>query len=218
MLKKALIYCRVSSRTQVQGDSLENQEEQCQRAVRLNHYPTVPPEDIYKDAFSGRRDSRPAWDALMQHCQQHSKNIGAVFIYRIDRFSRAGAFSYESLRIELERYGICLLDAEGIIQASQNAFEDLGFSYEWSNYRPSSVNEMIRAEQGRDEVRSILTRTIGAQIRLAQRGYWNRQAPYGYKTSKTIDDYGRKRTVLVPLEEEACHIREMFRDASSRIG
>ncbi len=147
----------------------------------------------------------------MQYCQERGDLVGAVFIYKIERFSRAGAISYESLRMELEKHRIQLLDAEGIIQAAQNEFEDLGFSYEWSHYRPSSVNEMLRAEQGRDEVRSILTRTIGAQIRLAQRGHWNRQAPYGYTTTKVVDEAGKKRTTLEPFEKEAHHIREMFR-------
>ncbi len=68
---------------------------------------------------------------------------------------------------------------------------------------------MLEAERAKDEVRDILTRMIGSEIRYTQLGYWSRSAPYGYKTDK-IETNNGKRTILAELPSEGQIIKRMY--------
>lgn len=67
----------------------------------------------------------------------------------------------------------------------------------------------MEAERAKDELRDILSRMIGAEVRYTRLGYWMRQAPYGY-TSEKIETRNGKRTILRPDPIEAPLIRKMF--------
>jgi hypothetical protein len=82
-------------------------------------------------------------------------------------------------------------------------------SYEWSNHFPSRKTELLEAERAKDEVRDILTRMIGSEIRYTQLGYWSRAARYGYQTQKVETPNGR-RVILVEQPEQAPIIRKMY--------
>lgn len=68
---------------------------------------------------------------------------------------------------------------------------------------------MLEAERSKDEVRDILSRVIGAEIRYTQMGYWMRQAPYGFVSEKLETQHG-KRMVLRPHPDEAEYIIKIF--------
>jgi hypothetical protein len=76
-------------------------------------------------------------------------------------------------------------------------------------YCPSKKSEILEAERSKDELRDIMSRMIGAEIRYTRNGYWMRQPPFGYYSEKVDTNQG-KRTVLRPREEEAAFIRKMF--------
>lgn len=212
MRDEVLMYPRVSTGKQGdRGESIETQIAACIACVKERGYPEVKPEHIFSDYFSGRESSRPGWDRLVEYCLSNPKKVKAVVIYRIDRLSRGGAASYEEHRKILENLGIELIDAYGTIQSERNSIEETGFEYDWSKYRPSEASELMEAHNSKDEVRKILTRTVTAQISLVNKGYWNRQAGYGYQTKKIFDEEGKRRTILAPLEPEATHMREIFR-------
>ncbi len=103
-----------------------------------------------------------------------------------------------------------LVDIYGVISAQQiNTLDHLGFEYGWSKYSPGKKSEILEAERSKDELRDIMTRMIGAEIRYTQMGYWMRQPPYGYRSEKVDTNQG-KRTTLKPRKEEAKFIQKMF--------
>lgn len=90
-----------------------------------------------------------------------------------------------------------------------NTLEHLGAAYKWSVYSPTQKAEILEAERAKDEMRDIMSRMIGAQIRYARMGYWIRQAPYGYELERLETGNG-KRCLLKPHAEEAYYIKKMF--------
>ncbi len=87
--------------------------------------------------------------------------------------------------------------------------EHLGVEYRWSKYSPTKKTEILEAERSKDEVRDILSRLVGSEIRYARLGYWMRRPPYGYTAQKMDTEHG-KRSILVPHPQEAVFARKMF--------
>jgi hypothetical protein len=105
---------------------------------------------------------------------------------------------------------VTLADTYGVISNEQiNTLGHLGQEYKWSKYSPSRKSEMLEAERSKDEVRDILSRVIGAEIRYTQMGYWMRRAPYGFVSEKVETQHG-KRMVLKSHSDEAKYIVQMF--------
>jgi hypothetical protein len=72
---------------------------------------------------------------------------------------------------------------------------------------PYQKAEILEAERANDEVRDILSRMVGAEIRYARMGYWVRQAPYGFMTAKIDTPHG-KRCILRPEPDEGPFVRK----------
>ena len=112
--------------------------------------------------------------------------------------------------MQLTKYGVRLVDIYGIIGAKDvNTLEHLGVEYNWSVYSPTKKSEILEAERAKDEMRDIMSRMIGAEIRYVRLGYRVRQAPYGYMNEKVETPHGR-RVILAPHPEEAQWIKKMF--------
>ena len=88
--------------------------------------------------------------------------------------------------------------------------EHLGFEYGWSVYSPSKKSEILEAERSKDELRDIMTRMVGAEIRYTKLGYWMRMPPYGY-VSRRVEPAHGKRTILESDPVEANHIITAFK-------
>jgi len=69
------------------------------------------------------------------------------------------------------------------------------------------------AEVKRDQIDEQLCRLIGRQMKLTQQGYWIGNYLFGFTAKKQQDTTGngKKRTILVPDENEDKYIREMYR-------
>ena len=112
--------------------------------------------------------------------------------------------------MQLVKSGVQLLDVEGIIGTETiNTLAHLDMSFSWSKFSPTRKNELLAAEDGKDEVRRILTRMIGAEIRYVRMGYRVRQAPPGYQNAKIDTDHGT-RVILVPHPIESPWFIRMF--------
>lgn len=116
---------------------------------------------------------------------------------------------YENLKQKFARYGVEIIDSYGIIQPAKNTLEHLGVEYEWSRIHPSEINELVVAQNGKNEVNQILTRMIGAEINLVREGYKVRQKDDGYLNSK-IYVGGKKRVIQVPDPKRAHFFIKMF--------
>ena len=206
-LRNGILAVRVSTVGQgIDGDSPEAQVEQGKRYAPA-HGINIVKILTYLESAAG--DNQP-----MQHVVDYAldpKNeIDVVLVKSIDRFTRAGATAYDLLKRQLDPHNIHLEDMYGVISNTKvNTLEHLGMQYRWSVHAPSRKTELLEAERAKDEVRDILTRMIGSEIRYTQIGYWLRGAPYGYQTER-IETINGKRTVLIEKPGQAEIVRMMY--------
>jgi DNA invertase Pin-like site-specific DNA recombinase len=202
-----LLAIRVSSDKQgLDGDSPEAQREQGERFA-ATHGIVITETIILMESAS--HDEQPM-QKVINACKVKSKGVEVVLIKSIDRFTRGGGDYYGPLKKQLTTLGVSLVDMYGIIGQSQvNTLEHTGFKYYWSEFNPSQKTEYLEAERAKDEMRDIMSRMIGAEIRYTQLGYWMRQPPYGFM-SETVDTNNGKRTVLKPHPDEAPLVTRLF--------
>ena len=205
--RNGLLAIRVSSTKQgLDGDSPEAQREQGERYAE-NHNIAIIKTLSYLESAS--KEAQP-----MQHVVDFAKNpkngINVVIVKSIDRFTRGGSYAYDHMKMQLEPLGIELLDMHGIISnVKVNTLDHLGVEYDWSKYSPSRKAELLEAERAKDELRDIMTRMIGSQVRYTRLGFWMRRPPYGF-VNQRVDTAHPKRYILVPQDDEAFYIRKMF--------
>ncbi len=205
--KNAVAAIRVSTTKQgTEGDSPEAQKEQIERFAETKGI-TIKKFFVFMESAS--KEQQPMQEAV-DYCKNASNGVDLFIIKSIDRFTRGGSLSYDMLKTQLESSKVQLVDIYGVISSQQvNTLDHLGFEYKWSLYSPSKKSEILEAERSKDELRDIMSRMIGAEIRYTKNGYWMRQPPYGYYSEKVDTNQG-KRTTLKPREEEAVFIRKMF--------
>ena len=205
--KNAVAAIRISSIKQgLQGDSPEAQKEQIE-VFAETHNINVKKFFIFMESASG--EEQPVQEAI-DFCKSSRNGIQLFIIKSIDRFTRGGSYLYDHLKMQLERYGVKLVDIYGVIgQQEVNTLEHLGLQYNWSVYSPTKKSEILEAERAKDEMRDIMSRMIGAEIRYTRLGYRVWGAPYGYVNEKIETENGR-RVILKPHPEESKWILKMF--------
>lgn len=206
-LENAVAAIRVSSVKQgTDGDSPEAQREQIEQFA-LRHNFKIKKFFVFLESAS--KEQQPIQEAI-DYCKNLNNDIQVFIIKSIDRFTRGGSYFYDSLKMQLERNGVRLVDIYGIIGARQvNTLEHLGVEFSWSVYSPTKKAELLEAERSKDELRDIMSRMIGAEIRYSRMGYWVRRPPFGFD-NKRVETLHGKRTVLIPHPHESRWIIKMF--------
>ena len=205
--KRAVSGVRVSSIKQgTAGDSPEAQKEQVESFTQNHGITLVKEFRFMESAFHTKQPMQEAVDYF-----KDPKNKVDLFIIKsIDRFTRGGLDTYRPLKLQLRKHGVELMDIHGVINPNKvNTLDHLGVEYDWSGYYPSDKMEILEAERAKDEMRDIMTRMIGAEVRYTRLGYWMRQPPHGLR-SKKIDTENGRRCILVPDEYEAQYITKIF--------
>ncbi len=205
--ENAVAAIRVSSVKQgLQGDSPEAQKEQIEQFAKA-HNINVKKFFIFMESAS--KEEQPVQEAI-DYCESPKNDIQLFIIKSIDRFTRGGSYLYDHLKMQLTRYHVRLVDIYGIIGAQDvNTLEHLGVKYDWSVYSPTKKSEILEAERAKDEMRDIMSRMIGAEIRYVRLGYRVRTPPFGYRNEKVETANGR-RNILVPDPKEAPFVLKMF--------
>jgi site-specific DNA recombinase len=205
--KNAVAAIRVSTSKQgTDGDSPEAQKEQIERFAQT-HGIVIKKFFVFLESAS--KEQQPMQEAI-DYCKNPKNHIELFIIKSIDRFTRGGSLSYDLLKTQLDTHDVSLVDIYGVIRSEKvNTLDHLGFEYKWSVYSPSKKSEILEAERSKDELRDIMSRMIGAEIRYTQMGYWMRRAPYGF-TSEKIDTQNGKRTILKPEPTESKFMIKMF--------
>ena len=206
-VQNAVAAIRVSTTSQgTDGDSPEAQKEQIERYV-ISRNITIKKFFVFLESAS--KEQQPMQEAV-DYCKDPKNEIDLCVIKSIDRFTRGGSFSYDTLKNQLDDCNVLLVDIYGVISSQKiNTLEHLGVKYKWSEYSPTKKGEMLEAERAKDEVRDILSRMVGAEIRYARMGYWVRRAPFGCENVK-IETQNGKRCILMPHSTEAPFIIKMF--------
>ena len=205
--KNAVIAVRVSSDKQYdEGDSPEAQIEQLTILANRMNARIVK---VFEFAESGSKLIQPMQQAIT-YCQDPKNDIQLFLIKSIDRFTRGGAEVYAHLKKQLDVANVRLIDNYGVISHNLiNTLEHLDIEYKWSKYSPSQKSEYLEAERAKDELRDILTRMIGAEVRYTRLGYWMRQSPLGFDSQKIETKHG-KRSILIPHPKESVFIKRLF--------
>lgn len=203
----AVAAIRVSTTKQgTDGDSPEAQKEQIERFAE-NKGLTIKKFFVFLESAS--KEQQPMQEAI-DYCKDPKNGVQLFIIKSIDRFTRGGSLSYDLLKTQLESCQVRLVDIYGVISSEQvNTLEHLGLEYKWSVYSPSKKSEILEAERSKDELRDIMSRMIGAEIRYTRMGYWMRQPPYGFVSEK-IETKNGKRTILKPQVEESKYVIKMY--------
>ncbi len=205
--ENAVAAIRISSIKQgLQGDSPEAQKEQIEQFAKTRNI-TIKKFFIFMESAS--KEVQPVQEAI-DYCKNPSNDIQLFIIKSIDRFTRGGSYLYDHLKMQLTKENVKLIDIYGIIGSQDvNTLEHLGFEYNWSVYSPTKKAEILEAERAKDEMRDIMSRMIGAEIRYVKLGFRVRQPPYGYVNEKVETSHG-KRVILKPHPEESQWILKMY--------
>ncbi len=206
-IENAVAAIRVSSTKQgLQGDSPQAQKEQIEQFAKAHN---IHVKKFFIFMESASKEEQPVQEAI-DYCKDSKNDIQLFIIKSIDRFTRGGSYFYDHMKMQLTRYGVKLIDIYGIISNQQvNTLEHLGLQYDWSVYSPTKKSEILEAERAKDEIRDILSRMIGAEIRYVRMGYRVRPAPFGYMNEKIDTPHG-KRVILKPHPIEAPLVQKMF--------
>ena len=205
--ENAVAAIRVSTTKQgTDGDSPGAQQEQMERFAEARG---VVIKKFFIFLESASKEQQPMQEAI-DYCKNPKNNIQLFIIKSIDRFTRGGSDFYGPLKRQLDDCNVALVDIYGIIsQQKVNTLEHLGVKYKWSEYSPTQKVEYLEAERAKDELRDIMSRMIGAEVRYTRMGYWMRQPPFGLMSEK-IETPNGKRTVLVPHPTEGPLMRKLF--------
>ena len=205
--ENAIAAIRISSTKQgLEGDSPEAQREQIERFAQTHN---INVKKFFVFIESASKEHQPVQEAI-DYCKNPKNNIQLFVIKSIDRFTRGGSYSYDHLKMQLTRYGVKLVDIYGVIGTQEiNTLEHLGVNYSWSTYSPTKKSEILEAERAKDELRDIMSRMIGAEIRYMRLGYSVKSAPFGYVNEKVETPHG-KRCILKPNPKESRWVLKMF--------
>lgn len=182
--KKYFSYVRVSTEMQVEGYSLEGQENRIKKFAEREEMICA---GSYKDAGkSGKSiEGRPDFKRLLYDIQSGAQ-VDFIIVYKLSRFGRNAADILNSLEL-IQSYGVELICVEEGIDSSQTSGKLLISVL-------SAVAEIERE--------NILEQTMNGRREKARQGLWNGgPAPYGYIL---------KDNSLVISEEEADIVRLIF--------
>jgi len=164
--KKAVLYCRVSTKEQVdEGNSLITQEKICKEYATKNGYDIA--EIFIEQGESAKTADRTELQKLFTYCADKKNNIKAVIIYKLDRLSR-NTDDYSQIRLLLKRYGV-------EIKSTTEHFED-------SPVGRFMENTMANIAQFDNDIRA--ERCAGGMKEAMREGRYVWMAPIGYDNVK----------------------------------
>ncbi len=206
-----IAYARVSTPKQaIEGNGLDIQVDRLEAGCTRQDWRIVPAGKVLQEPFTGGTDQRPVYELALKFMKDNPGLVRYFVVANIDRFSREGSMRYQQMKAELAMLRVELRDLTGIIQPQSNSLEHFGFSYEWSTNSPSQISEIVIAETARFEKSQILTRMVGAQIKLTQDGYHIGRPDDGYISKRIFVDNKRKYA-LFPDPDRVHLFREIFR-------
>lgn len=179
----AVIYCRVSSKEQVGGTSLESQELACREYAARNHL------DVAK-VFVERGESAKFADRtqlleLLAFCRDRTKTVDCLLVWKVDRLAR-NVGDHFSIKASLLRQNIRVVSVTEPIDAKPEG----------------KLLETILAgfAQFDNDIRAA--RTVQGLRRKIQEGLYPWMAPLGYRTATL----GQKKTEPDRPEQPAFRI------------
>ncbi len=187
-MKKAILYCRVSSDEQAKGGSLKYQEDALRRYCESNGIEVV---DVYREDYSAKTFNRPDMNTICKKYLHKHKEVDAdaLLVLRWNRFTREASEGWEYIS-KFKKYGI-----------EVNAVEEhLDFNVSESKIMLSVYLTMAEVD---NDKRSTATKD-GIHQALKE-GKCAGSAPYGYvnKREGKHNSWIEFDPVEAPLVQEA---------------
>ncbi len=190
----AIIYCRVSSRSQTKrGDGLGSQEQRCREYARYRGFKII---EVFTDDKSGSLATRPGMQAMLAFLREHRRSGHiTVIIDDISRLARSVA-AHLSLRAAIANAG-------GALESPSVAFgEDAD----------SELHEYIMATVAQHQRRKNAEQTYNRRRGRVMNGYYPFATPLGYR-HESVDGHPGK--LLVRDEPLASIIQEALEGFAS---
>jgi len=184
-IKKAVIYCRVSTKEQVEeGNSLATQERNCKDYALKNGYDVIA--TYIEQGESAKTADRTELQKMLSFCSVKKNGVSAVIAYKIDRISR-NTDDYSQIRIFLKKYGV-------EIKSTSEFFEDTPAGRFMENIiaNVAQFDNDVRAE-----------RSVGGMVDAIREGRYVWQAPYGYSNVKINGKSTIKQNKFAPFVKAA---------------
>lgn len=191
--KKAVIYCRVSTKEQVEeGNSLVTQERNCREYAIKNGYEIASV--FVEQGESAKTADRTELQKLFAYCANKKNEIKAIIAYKIDRISR-NTDDYSQIRILLKRYGV-------EIKSTSEYFENTPAGRFMENIiaNVAQFDNDVRAE-----------RSVGGMVQALREGRYVWMAPIGYSNSKVGGKTNLVQNEFAPL------IKLAFEEIANRL-
>ena len=157
----AVIYCRVSSKEQVQNFSLGTQEKACrEHCARAG----ISVDRVFMEGESAKTTERTRFKEMLDYCRENKRTIDYVVVYAVSRFARS-TLDHAITRAFLAKLGITLRSVtEPIGDSPMGKFsESVSAAY-------AQLDNDIRAE-----------RTIAGMTAAVEAGKFPFKAPLGYR-------------------------------------
>ena len=187
-MKNIIIYCRVSTKEQVEnGNGLLNQEKECKLFANKNRLNIVAPIFI-EEGESAKTTHRTELQKMLKYVVDHKGEIDTLLIHKIDRLSRDVA-DYQAIKGVLSKYGV---EIHSVTEPIEN--NPVGRFIENTMSNIAQLDNEIRGERARS-----------GTIEALKQGRWVYAAPYGY-----IQTGGRGKANLIINEETAPIVKKIF--------
>lgn len=166
VIRKAVIYCRVSSVAQTKrGDGLGSQETRCNEYARMKGYTIV---EKFTDDLTGSVVDRPGMKAMVNYIRRYREDNCIVIIDDISRLAR-GVEAHWELRRTIIRAG-------GKLESP---------SIEFADDADSKMVENVLAGAAQHQREKNAEQTFHRMRARLVNGYWVFWKPRGYRYEKT---------------------------------
>lgn len=185
-MKKAGLYCRVSTDIQMEGYSIDAQKEFLKSYCKLHE---IEEYKFYVDGgYSGSNINRPDMQRLIDDVEEGKINV--VIVFKLDRLSRS------------QKDTLFLI--EEIFNANNCGFVSIRENFD-TNTPFGKAMVGILSVFAQLERETILERTRIGRKKRAEEGLWygSGNLPYAY-------DYDEKQGILVPNPERVKNVKKMI--------
>lgn len=186
--KTGVIYCRVSSKEQVDGTSLESQERMCLEYAERGGIKVLG--TFIERGESAKTANRTEFNKALNFCANKKHKVDYFIVYKIDRFAR-NQDDHVTVRALLRRAGTDLRSVTEPIDESP-----MGRALEGMMSVFAELDNNMRTE-----------RTQQGMLERIKQGVWVWSAPLGYMRT-------HKGSNIVPDPKISHLIRELFEEYS----
>jgi site-specific DNA recombinase len=156
-----IIYCRVSSKEQVEGTSLEMQERQCRDYAKRNEIEVLSV--FVEKGESAKTANRTEFNKAISFCCSAKSKVNFFIVYKVDRFAR-NQDDHAVVRATLKRYKT---ELRSVTEPIDNTAT--GRLMEGVISSVAEFDNTIRTE-----------RSMGGMMERLKKGIWVWQAPVGF--------------------------------------